>query len=170
MGEPAIRVADRYAREASITILPLNLQPGEARIVGQRIAAELEAAGGPRPQMPAAAATIDVAGGWRVTLHLAAGQVEHGFDLRQDGAMLSGHHRLASGASASIEGRVEGDVVRLASEHRAGGGGLAYGFVGRLRDGVLAGTVELGTTMPGDIVNLVNRRQYGEANWRAIRS
>jgi L-seryl-tRNA(Ser) seleniumtransferase len=169
-GEPAIQVDDRFAREASITILPLNLQPGEARIVGQRIAAELAAASGQRPEVPAIAATVDVAGGWRVTLHLAAGETEHGFDLHQDGAILSGHHRLASGASAPIEGRVEGDVVRLASEHRAGGGGLAYGFVGRLRDGALAGTAELGTTMPGDIVNLVNRRQYGEASWRAVRA
>lgn len=169
-GEPAIQVDDRFAREASITILPLNLQPGEGRIVGQRIAAELAAVGGSRPAAAAIAPTVDIAGGWRVTLHLAAGEIEHGFDLHQDGAVLSGHHRLASGASAPIAGRVEGDVVRLASAHRAGGGGLAYGFVGRLQEGALGGTVELGTTMPDDIVNLVNRRQYGEATWRATRA
>jgi L-seryl-tRNA(Ser) seleniumtransferase len=169
-GEPAIQVDDRFARDDSITILPLNLHPGEARIVGQRIAAELAAgAAPPKPETPAAP-TIDIAGAWRVTLRLAAGEVEHRFDLRQDGARVSGTHILAGGASAPIAGRIEGDRVTLASEHRSGGAGLAYGFVGLWRDGGLEGSAELGTAMPADVVNIVNRRQYGAARWSAARA
>ena len=169
-GEPAIQVDDRFARDDSITILPLNLEPGEARIVGQRIAAELAAgAAGPKPETQAAP-TIDIAGAWRVTLRLAAGEVEHRFDLRQDGARVYGTHRLASGASAPIAGQIEGDRVNLASEHRSGGAGLAYGFVGHWRDGGLEGRAELGTAMPADVVNIVNRRQYGAARWSAARA
>lgn len=169
-GEPAIQVDDRFARADSITILPLNLQPGEARIVGQRIAAELARVAARPEAGRAAGPTIDIGGAWRVTLRLAAGEVEHGFDLRQDGTTVTGVHRLASGASGPIAGRVEGDRVRLESEHRSGGAGLAYSFAGNLRDGALEGSVDLGTAMPEDVVNIVNRRQYGAAGWSAART
>jgi L-seryl-tRNA(Ser) seleniumtransferase len=172
-GEPAVQVDDRFTRDGSITILPLNLQPGEARIVGQRIAAELAAAS--PPAIAGAADTrqapdIDIGGSWRATLRLAAGEVEHRFELTQDGADIVGRHRLASGAWGPLIGRVAGDRLRLDSTHATDGVGLSYGFSGRLADGVMDGVVELGTTMPDDVVNIVNRRQYGEAGWRAERA
>jgi L-seryl-tRNA(Ser) seleniumtransferase len=172
VGDPAIQVDDRYAHDDSILILPLNLQPGEARIVGQRIAAELAAAQALRGPGIAAAGRpgVDVAGAWRVTLHLAAGDIEHRLELTQHGSMLAGRHRLASGMWGDVRGHVEGERIRLDCTHRREGGGLVYGFVGQLRDGGLDGIAELGTTMPEGVVNIVNRRQYGEASWKAVRA
>jgi L-seryl-tRNA(Ser) seleniumtransferase len=170
-GEPAIQVDDRFAHADSITILPLNMQPGEALVVGQRIAAELAAA-------PAAAAAgagagapgIDVSGSWTLVLGVAGGEVVHGLELRQDGAAVTGLHRLAGGGTGPVEGRVAGDGVVLDSEHRTAAGGLSYRFSGVLRGGALEGRAELGTAMAPGVGNLVNMREFGEASWRATRA
>jgi len=170
-GEPAIQVDDRFAHADSITILPLNMQPGEALVVGQRIAAELAAA----PAAPAAgtgagAPDIDVSGSWTLVLGVAGGEVVHGLELRQDGASVTGVHRLAGGGTGPVTGRVEGDGVVLDSEHRTTAGGLSYRFSGVLRGGALEGRAELGTAMAPGVGNLVNMREYGEAGWRATRA
>ena len=168
-GEPGVQVDDRFALEDSITILPLNLQPGEAAIVGQRIAAELAAsAAAPRAEPAPAAPSVDVGGTWRVTLAVAGGEIGHVFELRQAGAAVSGLHRIASLAHP-ISGTGEGDRVLLESLHPAGGKSLSYRFAGSLRGDSLAGNAELGTAAPG-VPNLVNRREYGEAAWTATRA
>jgi L-seryl-tRNA(Ser) seleniumtransferase len=171
-GDPAIQVDDRYAHDDSILILPLNLQPGEARIVGQRIAAELAVAQASRGSSSTAAASAgaNVTGTWRVTLRLAAGDVAHLLELTQHGSAVTGRHRLASGNWGLVAGHVEADRIRLDCTHHLEGGGLVYGFAGQMRDGELDGVAELGTTMPEGVVNIVNRRQYGEARWHAVRA
>ena len=168
-GDPSVQVDDRFAVEESITILPLNLQPGEALIVGQRIAAELGAA----PARTGASATstpstVDLTGRWQVALDVAGGTVEHVFDLVQQGSAVTGTHRLASLANP-IVGTIDGERVLLQAQHPAEGGMLSYRFAGMLRDGRLSGTAELGTAAAG-VPNLVNRREYGEAAWTARRS
>jgi L-seryl-tRNA(Ser) seleniumtransferase len=165
-GEPSVQVDDRFAIESSITILPLNLQPGEAIIVGQRIAAELDsAAAAPCKVRATPPPAIDVSGTWRVALSLAGGEVLHVFELRQAGAAVTGVHRTA-GLVNPIDGTVEGDRILLASQHPAGGGMLSYRFAGTLSGQTLSGTAELGTAAPG-VPNLVNRREYGDAAWIA---
>ena len=170
-GDPAIQVDDRFAGEDGITILPLNLQPGEALVVGQRIAAELSAATlAPGASGASPAPAIDVSGDWRVALGVAGGEVAHGLVLRQVGAVVTGEHRLEGGSVGPVKGRVEGERVVLESEHRRATGGLAYRFSGALRGGALEGVAELGTAMAPGVGNLVNRREYGEASWRATRA
>ena len=94
----------------------------------------------------------------------------HGLELRQDGAAVTGLHRLAGGGTGPVEGRVAGDGVVLDSEHRTAAGGLSYRFSGVLRGGVLEGRAELGTAMAPGVGNLVNMREFGEASWRATRA
>lgn len=167
-GDPSVQVDDRFALEDSITILPLNLQPGEALIVGQRIAAELGAAPVRAGAGPAPAAAIDLTGRWHVELDVAGGKVEQVFELAQHGNAVTGTHKLSSLANP-ITGRVDGERVLLQAQHPAEGGMLSYRFAGALRDGRLAGTAELGTAAAG-VPNLVNRREYGEAGWTARRA
>jgi D-glucosaminate-6-phosphate ammonia-lyase len=168
-GDPSVQVDDRFAVEDSITILPLNLQPGEALIVGQRIAAELGAA----PARTGASATstpsaVDLTGRWQVALDVAGGTVEQVFDLAQKDGAITGTHHLASLANP-IVGTVDGERVLLQAQHPAEGGMLSYRFAGVLRDGRLSGTAELGTAAAG-VPNLVNRREYGEVAWTARRA
>lgn len=167
-GDPSVQVDDRFAVEDSITILPLNLQPGEALIVGQRIAAELGAAPARAGNDPAPAAAVDLSGRWRLSLVLAGGEVEQVVELSQSGNTLSGTHRLASAANP-ISGTINGTQVLLQAHHPAGGGLLSYRFTGVVADGAMSGTAELGTAASG-VPNLVNRREYGEASWTARRA
>jgi len=166
-GDPSVQVDDRFAVEDSVTILPLNLQPGEAVIVGQRIAAELGAAAA-QAKPAASAPAIDVSGRWEVALDVAGGTVAHVFELTQQGASVAGTHRLRSSANP-IAGTVAGDRVLLQSLHPGEGVPLSYRFAGALAGGVLKGTAELGTAAIG-VPNLVNRREYGEASWTATRA
>lgn len=166
-GDPSVQIDDRFAVADSIMILPLNLQPGEALIVGQRIAAELGAVPARSGEAPGPGAAIDVGGSWRVSLALPAGTVEQVFELTQSGNAVSGTHRLSARANP-INGSVNGAHVELQALHAAEGGMLSYRFTGTLTDGALAGTAELGTAAAG-VPNLVNRREYGEARWTAQR-
>lgn len=163
-GDPSVLVDDRFATEDSVTILPLNLQPGEAMIVGQRIAAELATAPAADAATPAEAPAINVSGRWEVTLNVIGGEVGHVFDLTQSGAAVTGTHRLRTLANP-IRGTVAGDRVRFESDHPAEGLQLSYRFVGRLQGSELVGTAELGTSGTP-----VNRREYGDTTWRARRT
>lgn len=165
-GEPRIMLDDRGATETSVRIIPSSLQPGEARIVGERIRAALEAAPpGSRP--PDRPAEVDLGGRWEVDIAFVRGNAIHGFTLVQREARITGHHRTLH-LDNSLEGTVRGCEVELTSEHRYEGTNLSYRFTGRLADGNLEGTVALGscgTSAPGPI----NRREYGNARWTGRR-
>lgn len=163
-GDPSVLVDDRFAHADSITILPLNLQPGEAVIVGQRIAAELASAPAAASDAAAEPPAINVSGRWVVTLEAVGGEIGHVFELQQQGSAVSGTHHLRTRANP-IRGTVAGDRVRLESDHPVEGLGLSYRFTGRLQGLDLVGTAELGTTGTP-----VNRREYGDAPWRARRA
>lgn len=165
-GEPRIMLDDRGATATSVLVTPSSLQPGEARAVGERIRAALEAApAGPRPPDPPAA--IDIGGDWEIDIVFARGAATHRFALEQRGAQVTGRHRTLH-LDNPVEGTVRGNEVELASEHRFEGTHLAYRFSGRLDDGILEGTVALGSTgtsAPGPL----NQREYGMAHWSGRR-
>ena len=165
--EPRIMLDDRGATAGSVFILPFSLQPGEAEIVGERLRAELAAAA-PEAREPAvAAAAAEIAGDWRLTIAFIRGQSEHELRLRQDGARLTGVHRTAA-LESTLTGRLEGESIAFESAHPFQGTSLVYRFTGTVADGQMAGAVALGTegtSAPGPL----NRREFGEATWRATR-
>ncbi len=166
-GDPSVQVDDRFALENSIVVLPFNLQPGEALIVGQRIAAELGAAPARAATEPAPSSLADVTGSWEVRVSMTGGDVVHAFDLRQQGAAVTGMHRMRALANP-ISGKIAGVRIELASFHPIEGDTLAYRFMGEVGDGAMHGLAELGTTAP-TILGPVNKRQYGEVRWVAQR-
>lgn len=163
-GTPRIMLDDRGATEKSVFILPFSLQPGEAPIVGARIAQVLSAAGRvERDRLgPGEPATVD--GQWDVRVSAHAGEVAHRLTLAQSGNDVSGRHEMRT-LAADVVGRVDGDRVELTAEHPVEGTRLVYRVEGRVSGSKMSGRVEIGTegqSAPGPL----NRREYGAYDWR----
>jgi len=137
----------------SVTIMPYMMIPGDEKVVADRLYQVLSKP--PQfPKAPEAGAPAAVAGQWDVRIEFVYGAAGHGLFLEQEGATLSGSHR-GDILSGDLRGAVEGDRVSFRSTMPYEGTRLNYEFEGKLEDGMLAGTVDLG--------------EYGKARWRAQR-
>jgi uncharacterized pyridoxal phosphate-dependent enzyme len=165
-GEPRVMLDDNSATENSIAVDPFQLQPGEAAQVGDAVAAVLRQA--MRAKAPAArASTIAIAGDWELRLDFLHGNRIHRLALEQRGSELAGHQRSAQ-FDGPVSGALDGDLVRFSFGGRYEASNLSYRFEGRVSDGTMAGTVELGAASDQN-AGIVNRSQFGSGAWQARR-
>jgi D-glucosaminate-6-phosphate ammonia-lyase len=165
-GIPAIMLDDRFCQDSSVQILPFNLQPGEADVVGRRIAEALVAAASGAVGEPVPPA-VGLAGAWVASIEFTGHRSSHRLELEQTGCLVTGVHHASVG-SGTVAGRVAGTDVDLASLIPIEGTHLAYRFRGRVQADSMAGEVELGTSgqsAPGPL----NQREFGTAAFRASR-
>lgn len=171
--EPRIMLDDRFSTEGSVFVLPFSLQPGEAEVVGRRIAEVLEESRGTGEQASGrgvargATGLRDVSGEWVVTIAYPVAEAGHALTLVQDGCEIGGTHR-AMFQESPLRGEIDGHRVRLVSEHRYEGTHLVYTFEGDVEGEEMAGRVEVGSegqSAPGPL----NRREYGSYGWRAVK-
>jgi L-seryl-tRNA(Ser) seleniumtransferase len=165
-GEPRVMLDDNSATENSIAVDPFQLQPGEAAEVGDAVVAVLRAAMRAKPA-PARPPAIAIAGNWELRLDFLHGSLIHRLALEQHGSELAGHQRSAQ-FDGPVSGALDGDTVRFSFGGRYDASNLSYRFEGRVSDGAMAGTVELGAA--SDTSNgIVNRSQFGSGAWQAHR-
>ncbi len=143
----------RSTAESSITIMPYMMIPGDEKVVAARLH-EVLSKPPQKSSPPPETAPVSLAGQWNVRLEFVRGSADHGFFLEQDGDTLTGAHR-GDILTGDLRGSVEGSAVRFRSSMRYEGTRLSYDFEGRLEDGKLAGSVDLG--------------EYGKARWTAAR-
>jgi L-seryl-tRNA(Ser) seleniumtransferase len=136
----------------SFIVRPVAMKPGEARLVGARLAELFAAAPKGRPKTETRPPAADISGRWQVDLIFAAGAARHEFQLTAGEHGVTGEHtgRIAKG---KISGAVDGDAVKLASALPYEGTRLPYRFRGKLEGGAMSGEVDLG--------------EYGRAKWSA---
>ncbi len=165
-GEPRVMLDDNSATENSIAVDPFQLQPGEAAQVGDAVVATLLVSA-QAERVPARAPALTVAGDWELRVEFLQGGRTHRLNLRQTGAELAG--RQQSGQfDGPVRGAVEADTVRFTFDGRYEASHISYRFEGRVRDGAMAGTVELGAASDQNS-GIVNRSQFGIGEWRASR-
>jgi hypothetical protein len=165
-GEPRVMLDDNSATENSIAVDPFQLQPGEASQVGDAVAAVLRQA--MRAKAPAArASAIAIAGDWELRLDFLHGNRVHRLALEQRGSELAGHQCSAQ-FDGPVSGALDGDTVRFSFGGRYEASNLSYRFEGRVSDGTMAGTVELGAASDQN-AGIVNRSQFGSGAWQARR-
>ena len=143
----------RSTEGSSVTIMPYMMVPGDAGVVGKRLYEVLSKPPQRAPVEPAGA-PVNVAGQWDARLEFVRGAAEHGLFLEQEGENLSGSHR-GDQLAGDLRGGVEGSQVFFRSSMKYEGARLSYNFEGRLEDGKMSGTVDLG--------------EYGQARWTARR-
>lgn len=139
--EPRIILAG--AADDSVTIMPYMMQPGDHPIVAGRLRAVLSSP--PRSEQPvqAGGAGADVDGQWKVNIRYFCGASDHQIAFEQKGAELFGTHR-GDILAGELRGSVKGPDVRFRSRHRYEGGSIDYDFTGKLENGRLTGTVNMG--------------------------
>jgi seryl-tRNA(Sec) selenium transferase len=125
-----------------ITITAWQMQPGEDKVVSDRLYAALSRKRPARStEIPAPAA--DVGGRWDVDVEFSSSRSQHTLQIEQDGNWIQGTHK-GDFSVRELVGMIEGDKVTLRSVDRRPGDSITFIFAGTLSGGTIAGPIHLG--------------------------
>jgi seryl-tRNA(Sec) selenium transferase len=141
--KPRIAVGSRNENGVtSINITTGQMQPGNDKVVAERIVNLLSQKRPPRTTTMAAP-TATISGHWDVTVEFFTSKSNHKLYIEQDGNWIQGTHE-SDFSEQEMMGMVEGDQVKLRSNIRMPGDGITYMFSGTISNGSFAGSVYLG--------------------------
>ncbi|MCC7153390.1 MAG: hypothetical protein IT161_02375 [Bryobacterales bacterium] len=160
--EPRIVVAGASGWRAgnmasTLSIVPYQMQPGDEKVVAERIYALLSKPPKFDPPAETQPPAASVAGQWDVHIDFGRGAATHSIALEQDGAKLVGTHR-GEFYSGDLTGSISGASVKFASAMRVHGTRLTYDFTGKLESDKINGSVDLGEY--GAATFVAQRHQY----------
>jgi D-glucosaminate-6-phosphate ammonia-lyase len=165
-GEPRVMLDDTAATANAVEVDPFGLQPGEAALVGQAIAAALTAKPVAAPR-GASAPAPEIGGVWDVHVRFLHGERTHRMQLRQQDGVITG-----SQSSPQFEGPVTGtldaDGIHLAFVGRYEGATIGYRLDGVVADGHMEGEATLGSASDQH-QGPINLAQFGTARFQAER-
>jgi D-glucosaminate-6-phosphate ammonia-lyase len=165
-GEPRVVLDDMSATADSIEVDPFALQPGEAASVGAALAAALSE-GAAEAETAAPGLTPDLAGDWELRVRFLHGERTHRLKIGQAGTALTGQHQ-SDAFSGPVALQLTPSGIAFGFDLRYEGTSIAYRFMGRVSDGEMAGTVELGSSTDHH-QGVVNLAQFGTGEWQARR-
>jgi uncharacterized pyridoxal phosphate-dependent enzyme len=127
----------------SISVTAWMMQPGDERIVADRIFGVLSKKRDPKPAPAAPAANLT--GRWDVDIEFFSSKSRHTLHLEQDGNRIQGWHK-GDFAVRDLFGTIEGDQVKLrsSSSERGSGDSVIFTFAGALSGGTISGPVFMG--------------------------
>ena len=132
----------RSGGESTATIMPWQMQPGDAKVIAAAMHKALASPPGQRRQPPAAP-SADAGGVWQVDIDYTLSPARHQFFLEQDGADIAGRHE-GERTGGDVTGWIDGDRVSLRSRHRWEGASFGFRFDGVVRGDSMQGEVDLG--------------------------
>jgi D-glucosaminate-6-phosphate ammonia-lyase len=143
VGGPRGRGADNIEPDSvtGISITAWMMQPGDDRIVADRLHELLSKKRSPKSSPAAPAGNIG--GRWDVTLEFFSSKSEHSLTLEQDGNKLHGIHK-GDFSTRDVFGTIEGNQIKLQSVDRAPGDVLPFTFAGTLESDTITGPVYMG--------------------------
>jgi uncharacterized pyridoxal phosphate-dependent enzyme len=127
----------------AISITPWMMQPGEDKIVAERIHALLSQNRAPKPA-PEPPAT-NLSGRWAVNIEFFSGKSQHTLFLEQDGSRIQGSHK-GDFSVQDVFGTIEGDQVKLRSTtaQRGSGDTITFIFSGAVSGDTISGPLYMG--------------------------
>lgn len=125
----------------SINITAWMMQPGDDRIVADRLFEVLSRKRSPKPALAAPAA--DMSGRWDVEVEFFSSKSQHTLTLEQHGNGLRGSHK-GDFSVRDVFGTIEGDQVRLQSTDSKPGDSITFTFSGSLSGDMFSGPVYMG--------------------------
>lgn len=126
----------------SISVTAWMMQPGDDKIVAERIHAVLSATRQPRAATMPAAST-DLSGRWDVDIEFFSSRSRHTLFLEQDGNWLQGSHQ-GEFTARDVAGLIEGNEVRLRSIERRPGSAVTFIFSGTVSGDTISGPIHMG--------------------------
>ncbi|HLN04549.1 MAG TPA: aminotransferase class V-fold PLP-dependent enzyme [Bryobacteraceae bacterium] len=129
--------------KTSISITAWMMQPGDDKIVADRIHEVLSIKRSPRPE-PAAPET-NLSGRWDVNVEFFSSKSQHALFLQQDGGRVNGSHK-SDFSVRDVQGTIEGGQIKLRSNtaERGSGDSIPYIFAGTVSGDAFSGTLYMG--------------------------
>ncbi|HYM10888.1 MAG TPA: hypothetical protein VEU62_09145, partial [Bryobacterales bacterium] len=138
----------RGAREpesgtTSISITPWQMQPGEDKVVADRLHGILAQNRSPKPEM--AAPSGNISGRWDVSIEFFSSKSHHTLFIEQDGNHIKGSHK-GDFSVREVSGTIEGDQVKLHSmtAERGTGDSVPFIFAGAVSGDTISGPIYMG--------------------------
>ncbi len=126
----------------SVTITTGQMQPGQDKIVAERIYGVLTQTRAAKPTaMLAPAATLS--GRWDVSVEFFSGKSQHTFMIEQEGNWIQGSHQ-GDFSVRDMAGTIEGDQIRLRSVDRRPGDSITFIFSGTVSSDAISGDIYMG--------------------------
>ena len=119
------------------------MQPGDDKVVGDRIHDVLSEKRSPKPDMQRPGS--DISGHWDVNIEFFSGKTQHSLYIEQDGNWIRGTHRTDF-ETREMFGTIEGDQVTLRSDTpgRNVGDSIPFIFSGALSGDSIVGPIHMG--------------------------
>lgn len=141
--KPRIAIGSRNeAGTTSLNITSGQMQPGNDKIVADRITAILTQKRNPRSTTMAAPG-VTIGGHWDLTVEFFTSESMHKLYIEQDGNWIQGTH-TSDFSVQEVVGMVEGDQVKLRSNLRRPGDGITFMFSGTVSNNTISGSIFLG--------------------------
>jgi L-seryl-tRNA(Ser) seleniumtransferase len=130
--------------DSGISMTAAMMQPGDEKVVAQRVVEVLSARHTLKPVEAPAAPAANLSGGWDVEIRFAASATTHRLHLVQNGNRLEGIHQ-GNFLTRDITGTISGERVTLSSNvAERHGDSLNYRFSGKVSGDTLSGDLDMG--------------------------
>ena len=141
--KPRIAIGSRTENGAtSVNVTTGQMQPGNEKVVADRIYNLLSQKRNPKPEtMNAPAATIN--GRWDVDVQFFSSTSRHTLFIEQDGNWIQGSHK-GDFSTRELTGTIEADQVKLRSVDRPVADNITFTFSGTLANDAISGQIHMG--------------------------
>jgi D-glucosaminate-6-phosphate ammonia-lyase len=117
------------------------MQPGDDKVVAERLFEVLGRRRSPKPAPAPPAANIS--GSWDVEVAFFSSKSRHTLTLEQNGNTLRGSHK-GDFSSRDLFGTIEGDQIKIQSTDYKPGDSITFTFIGSVSGDTLSGPVYMG--------------------------
>ncbi|MFN7932233.1 MAG: aminotransferase class V-fold PLP-dependent enzyme [Bryobacteraceae bacterium] len=148
--------------ENSIDITAWMMQPGDDRVVAERLHGVLSMKRSPKPAPAPPAANLT--GRWDIHLEFFSSESKHTLMLEQNGNKLQGTHQ-GDFSTRDVFGIIDGDKVKLRSIDRPPGDQIVFTFSGTLSGDTISGPVYMGEYLNA---KFTAKRHAYPAQWSSI--
>ncbi len=143
--EPRIAIsAIRNGALVGVSVTPYMMEPGDEKIVADRLYAVLSRAKPGQPVASLSPPAADLTGRWDVRITYAAGASTHALHLRQRDHEIDGAHE-GEFITRDVTGTIDGDTVRIRSAFgEAHGDSITFVFTGKIAGSEMSGALDMG--------------------------
>lgn len=164
--KPRIAIGSGGARgfdkgESSIEITSGQMQPGDDKIVAERVYGALTQQRTPR-QLQMKPSTVNIAGRWDVEIRFFSSTSKHELNIDQDGNWLQGTHK-GDFSVRDLAGTIEGSEIKIRSTDFKPGDHVTFIFSGTASSDSLSGDIYMGEYRTAKFT----ARRYGYRNRRS---
>lgn len=138
---------------ASISINASQMQPGEDKIVGDKIFELLSKRRSPKLETVMKPASSKIGGRWDLEIDYFSSKSDHILYLEQDGNWLKGIHKTEFSVR-EVSGSIEGNEVKFLSPGRRPA--VSYTFAGTISGDTISGKIDMGEYLTANFTGKKN--------------